>query len=98
MVGAGEPEDGIPLHALEARDDVLHGLVHGVAHVQLPRHVGGRHHQREGNFPFVYLGAEAAVFLPIRVDAILKLFGIVSRLHLFHLYHPKKCNTASHYT
>ena len=98
MVGAGEPEDGIPLHALEARDDVLHGLVHGVAHVQLSRHVGGRHHQREGNFPFVYLGAEAAVFLPIRVDAILKLFGIVRRLHLFHLYHLKKRNTAFHYT
>ena len=48
MIGAGEPERVPAPHPLEADQDVLHGVVESVAHVQTGRHVGRRHHDHVG--------------------------------------------------
>ena len=43
VIRAGEPERGIALHALIARQYILQGRVKRMTHVQLTCHVGGRH-------------------------------------------------------
>ena len=48
MVGAGHPQRGIALHPLVAGQDVLPGLIHGVAHVQLAGDVRRRHDDVNG--------------------------------------------------
>ena len=40
MVGAGHPEDIVPLHPLPPRQDVLERVVEGVAHVERAGYVG----------------------------------------------------------
>ena len=56
----GQPEGGIALHPLEADEDILQGVVQGVAHVQLAGDVGGRHDDGEGLLLRVGHGVEAA--------------------------------------
>ena len=44
VVGAGHPQRIVTGHAVPARQQVLHDVVHGVPHVERARHVGERHH------------------------------------------------------
>ena len=47
VVGAGHPERAKALHAAGSHEDVLEGVVEGVAEVKGPRHVWRRDHHRE---------------------------------------------------
>ena len=77
VVRAGQPQGLVPLHPLEADEDVLQGGVHGVAHVQLAGDVGGRHHDGKGLLVGIRLRLEAAAVHPHLVDPGLHLPGIV---------------------
>ena len=77
VVGAGHPQGGVALHALVADEDVLPGVVHGVAHVQLAGDVGRRHDDGEGLFAAVDFGVEVAVVAPVLVNAVLHAFGVI---------------------
>ena len=72
MVGAGQPEGAVALHALEPDERILIGLVERMAHVQLSRYVGRGHHYGEGDFIVVPLSAEAPLLLPLLVNFVLK--------------------------
>lgn len=48
VVRPWQPQHGAPPEPVVPRQDVLKGDKHGVAHVQLPRHVGGGHSHGEG--------------------------------------------------
>ena len=77
MVGAGEPEGAAPLHPPPADEDILEGLVQGVAHVQLTGDVGGRDDDGVGFLFRVYLGVEEVPLLPEGVGAVLHRTGVV---------------------
>ena len=110
VVAAGEIEGGIPLHTLEADEGVDDGVVQRMAQVQLPRDVGGRDDDGEGDLVLVRLGAEIARVHPVLVQPLLEIFGIVCLLH-FHippfparplpartgLFAPKNAHTAQFY-
>ena len=83
MITAGDPEGGIALHPLEADEDVLKGAVHGVAHVQLTRHVGGRHDDGKGLFAGVPDAPETPVLLPGGINAALHLLGLINLWQFF---------------
>ena len=53
MVGARHPERIIPFHPVPADEEVLHDIVHGVAHVQGTGHIGQGHHDDVGVFSAV---------------------------------------------
>ena len=88
VVGAGDPQRGVALHPLEADEDVLHGAVHGVAHVELAGDVGRRHHDGKGLLVRVPAALKAAVSLPHPVDAAFDLLGFVCfgkfSVHWYH--------------
>ena len=78
VVGAGQPEGAAALHAAPADQNVLHGVVQGVAHVQLARDVGRRHDDAEGLAVPVHVAAEIAFVQPFLIPLVLHLFGLVS--------------------
>ena len=85
MVGAGHPQRGIALHPLVAGQDVLPGLIHGVAHVQLTGDVRRRHDDGKRLFAAVDLGMEIPLVAPVLIDAILgALRGILFGEFLRH--------------
>ena len=85
MVGAGHPQRGIALHPLVAGQDVLPGLIHGVAHVQLAGDVRRRHDDGKRLFAAVDLGMEIPLVAPVLIDAILgALRGILFGEFLRH--------------
>src|SRR5690606_34957990 len=62
-------------------ENILVGVVQGVAHVQLAGDVGRRDDHAERFLAFVHLSVEKAVFLPVRVPFLFHFFWIVSLLH-----------------
>ncbi len=82
MIGAGHPEGLESLHPLPAGDEILTGAVQGMPHVQRPRDVGERDHDRVRRLAPLFdrwlrIGIEVAMRLPIREPRRLGLLGIV---------------------
>ncbi len=82
MVRAGEPEDAVALHALEAHYRVLYRLVQGVPHVELPGDVGRGHHYRERDLVVVACRLEVSLALPLGVQPVFEIFGGISFVHV----------------
>ena len=77
MIGSGLPEGLISLHPLEADDDVLHGLIQGMAHVELAGDVRRRNDNGKGLLGVIHDGVEVLLLLPLLVDPVLDALGIV---------------------
>ena len=89
VVGAGHPQGGIALHPLGADQDILHGVVHRMAHVQLTGDVRRGHDDGVGFLVGVGLRVEVAAVQPELVDAVFHLAGIVLFCEFFHCILPK---------
>ena len=89
VVGAGHPQGGIALHPLGTDQDILHGVVHGVTHVQLAGDVRRGHNDGVGFLVGVGLRVEVAAVQPELVDAVFHLAGIVLFCEFFHGVLPK---------
>ena len=83
MVGTRLPQGLIPLHSLETDQDILHGIVQGVAHVQLTRHVWRRHDNGKRFLVRIYLRVKIAFIQPLLIQPVLQPFGVVSLCQLF---------------
>ena len=89
MVGAGHPQGSVALHPLGADQDVLHGVVHGVAHVELAGDVRRGHDDGVGLLVGVGLRVEVAAIQPELVDAVFHLARIILFCEFFHCILPK---------
>ena len=83
VVDAGDPERREALHSLEPDEEVLHGVLEAVPHVETPGDVGRRHGDHEGLLAALGDGVgvdveEAAVF-PVAVPRQLDGLGLVGR-------------------
>ena len=83
MVGARLPEHILAAHALEPAEDVLQGIVQGVAHVQGSRHIGRGDHDAVGRSPCPVRapGAEGLRLFPGLSDAAFNGGGIETLVH-----------------
>ena len=88
MIRARHPEGVVALHPLIADQDILQGVVQGVAHVKLARDIGGRHHDRKRFPASVHLGVEILLFHPVCVNPILHSLRIVGLCQFFHPLGP----------
>jgi len=87
MVGPGHPQAVQPLHAVPASEEVLHGVVHSVSHVQGAGDIGQRHHDDICFRAFVGDGGKGVRLDPASVDVVLVLFELVMLRYLFgHWY------------
>ena len=88
VVGAGHPQGGVALHPLGADEDVLHGVIHRMAHVQLAGNVRWRHHDGIGLLVGVGLRVEVAAIQPELVDTVFHLARIILFCEFFHCNLP----------
>ena len=77
MVGSRLPESLVSFHSFEADQDILHGLVKGMAHMKLPGNIGRRHYYCKRFFFGVYFCVEVAVVHPFFVQAFFQAFRII---------------------
>ncbi len=77
MIRSGLPERVISLHPLKADDDILHGLVQRVSHVQLTGDIRRRNDNGERLFAVIHLGVEILLLFPLLIQTVLNLSGIV---------------------
>jgi len=64
MIGAGQPAGVVTLHAVVARQDVLNGVIQGMAQMQGRRHVRRGDDDRIRIAAVGRLGVEALLLLP----------------------------------
>ena len=94
MVCPGLPEGVISLHPLIADQDILEGVVQGVAHVELAGDVGRRDHDGEGGPGMIHLGVKVFFFFPVFVDPVLdslRIVGLCKFSAHFILLTPSSC-------
>ena len=88
MVRAGDPQGGVALHPLGADQDILHGVIQCMAHVQLAGDVRRRHHDGIRFLVRVGFRVEIAAVQPELVDSVFHLTGIVLFCEFFHKFLP----------
>ena len=77
MVGTGQPQRTVALHALKAREDILQRSVHRVPHMELTCDVRGRHDDGKRLFVGVRLRLEAVMVHPQLIDAAFHLLRVI---------------------
>ena len=86
VVRTGLPQRIVALHPLETDQNVLHGIVKGMAHVQLPCDIGRRNHDGERGFTVIHLRVEIFLLHPFLIQSVFQTPGFVGLCQfLFHL-------------
>ena len=83
MVGAENPARGIALHAAEADEGVLDGVVERMAHMEHARDV--RRRNDDGAVLVAFGTAVVCAVQPFRKHALLDAAGVVCLWKLFHV-------------
>ncbi len=90
MIGAGLPKSVVALHSLKTNQDVLHGIVKCMAHVELSRNIRRRNYDCKGFLTFINLRMKIFLIKPVLVDPVFHLLGIVGFFKFFlHNVLPK---------
>ena len=70
MVGAGLPQCVVALHSLIADQDILHGVVQCMPHVELSCDIWGRDHDSEGSLTVIYLRMKILFVKPLLIQSV----------------------------
>ena len=83
MIGAGQPQGLVALHAAPADQRVLKSIIQRVPHMQLAGDIGGRNDDGVG-FLFAFgIGVEVVFIQPELVGAVFDLLGVIDLFQLF---------------
>ena len=78
VVGSGQPEHVEPVHAFIPGENILKGVVQGVAHVERAGHVRGRDDDGKRRAGGIFIGPEQVLLFPEGIPFIFYLMGIVN--------------------
>ena len=70
MVGAGLPQCVVALHSLITDQDILHGVVQCMPHVELSGDIWGRDHDSEGSLTMIYLRMKILFVKPLLIQSV----------------------------
>ena len=70
MVGAGLPQCVVTLHSLITDQDILHGVVQCMPHVELSCDIWGRDHDGEGGLTVIYLRMKILFVQPLLIQSV----------------------------
>ena len=77
MVGAGLPQCVVALHSLIADQDILHGVVQCMPHVELSCDIWGRDHDSEGSLTVIYLRMKILFVKPLLIQSVFYAVGVI---------------------
>ena len=83
MVSSRLPESLIALHSFETDQDILHGLIQCMAHMQLSCYIGRRHYNCKRFFVRINFCMKVPVVHPFFVQTILNTLWIISLCKFF---------------
>ena len=78
MVCTWLPKCIVSLHSLITDQNILHGIVQCMAHMQLSCDIWGWNHNGKWFLGMIYFGMEILLFQPFGISAILNVLGIIS--------------------
>ena len=70
MVGAGLPQRVVALHSLITDQNILHGVVQCMPHVELSGDIWGRDHDSEGSLTMIYLRMKILFVKPLLIQSV----------------------------
>ena len=70
MVGTGLPQCVVTLHSLITDQDILHGVVQCMPHVELSGDIWGRDHDSEGSLTVIYLRMKILFVKPLLIQSV----------------------------
>ena len=70
VVSAGLPQCVVALHSLITDQDILHGVVQCMPHVELSCDIWGRDHDSEGSLTVIYLRMEILFVKPLLIQSV----------------------------
>ena len=77
MVGAGLPQCVVALHSLITDQDILHGVVQCMTHVELSCDIWGRDHDSEGSLTVIYLRMKILFVKPLLIQSVFYATGVI---------------------
>ena len=77
MVGAGLPQCVVTLHSLITDQDILHGVVQCMTHVELSGDIWGRDHDSEGSLTMIYLRMKILFVKPLLIQSVFYATGVI---------------------
>ena len=83
MVRTRLPQCFVALHTFETDQDILHGIVQGMAHMQLAGNVRRRHHDGEWFLIRIDFGMEIAAVYPFLIQTLFDALRIVGLCKFF---------------
>ena len=88
MIGSRLPQRLVPFHPLPADQNVLHGIVKRMPHVQLPCDIRRRHDDGKWFFVRIHLCVKVSLLQPPVIDPVLHSGRVIGLLKLFraHLF------------
>ena len=86
MVRSRLPEGLVSLHPLIADQNILHGIIQGMAHMELSRNIGRRHYNGKGLFVLPYLRVKIFAVQPFLIQTVLNGRRIIGFFQFFHLF------------
>ena len=91
VIAPRHPERIVALHTAPANENILQRIVHGVSHVELPRHIGRRNDDAVRRLLRLCLRMKEPVFLPIRIPFLFKRLRIIHLRHILFLLRHLHC-------
>ena len=87
MIRSRLPERIVALHSFKTDQDILHGIVQGMSHMELSRDIRRGHHDGEGLFAPIHLSMEIFLFHPLLIQSVLNTVRIIGFCQFFvHTY------------
>ena len=86
VVNAGNPQCIVASHSFPTDQNILHGVVQCMAHMQLPSDVRGRHYDTIRFFAFIDFCVEIFSFHPHRIESVLYCCGIKILCQFSHVF------------
>ena len=83
MVRAGLPEGIVSLHSLKTDENILHGVVQCMAHVELSRDIWGRNYNGKRGFAVVYFCMEVFFIQPLLVQSVFYALRVIGLCQFF---------------
>ena len=77
MIRSRLPQRIVALHSLIADQNILHGIIQRMSHMQLSRDIWRRDHNGKGCLCAIHLGVEILFVHPLLVQSVLDPLGII---------------------
>ena len=83
MVGSGLPQCVVALHSLITDQNILHGVIQCMSHMELSGNIWGRNYNRKRGLAVIYFCMKVLLCKPLVINTIFHFFRVVGLCQFF---------------